>query len=194
MDLINERKVTDIINNVEDGSMTTEQGFSIFANYLYEAKFKGQLYLDQEKYIVFRHGKRVEDYMNSNSKWFISMPEGSNYSEETKISYIQDLIEEDDKMLQILIKEFNEGILLPEQREIFWMRYILKDKTTKIINAFDLYTDKYYSILEEVTNAVSYIWCLAYGNALSYIEYKANCLKYTFSHNDSFCNRLHSPK
>ncbi|CAM4258992.1 hypothetical protein [Erysipelothrix aquatica] len=193
MDLLSEYQITEIMNKVDYGEITQEQGLNKFIEYLYEAQFKGQLYLDQNKYIVFVHAKRVEDYLGSSGKWYISMPEGSgNVTEETKISYIQDKLEEDERMIKFLVDEFNEGVLLRKQRELFWLKYILKKRVSTIIAELDLNNKKYYRELEDVKNVVAYVWCLTgRQGSLEYIKYRENCLKLTISHNVSQSNRLH---
>ncbi|WP_159637246.1 hypothetical protein MGH68_18810 [Erysipelothrix sp. D19-032] len=187
MDLLSEYQITEIMNKVDYGEITQEQGLNKFIEYLYEAQFKGQLYLDQNKNIVFVHAKRVEDYLGSSGKWYISMPEGSgNVTEETKISYIQDKLEEDERMIKFLVDEFNEGILLPSHRELFWKKYIQRERTNRIISELDLYTDKYYKMLTVLKDAVTYVWCLNTKNGgISYIKYRESCLKSMFSHNVS---------
>lgn len=193
MDLLSEYQITEIMNKVDYGEITQEQGLNKFIEYLYEAQFKGQLYLDQNKNIVFVHAKRVEDYLGSSGKWFISMPEGSgNVTEETKISYVQDKLEEDERMIKFLVDEFNEGILLPEHRELFWLKFIMREKTTLIIKRQQIHSVKYYQELNLVKESLAYLWCLTTRTGgHKYIEYRNYCLKSSFSHNDFKSNRLH---
>lgn len=184
MKLLNERDLTEIMDEVEYQVITQEAGLDKFIVFLYQAQFRGKLFLDEGKRIVFVHDLNVSDFMGGDGNWFIKIPDSLNFSESTKISYIQSQLVEDNRMIQFLIKEFNLGIVVAEHRDFFWKKYILKHNAKLIREELDLHTQKYYSINILVRESLAYSWCLAYGKGAIYADYLKKALKYAISHND----------
>lgn len=184
MRLLNERNLTEIMDEVEYHIITQDEGLDKFISFLYDVQFRGKLYLDDRKRIVFIHDLNVSDFMSKGGNWFIKIPDSMEFSESTKISYIQSQLEEDNRVIQFLINEFNYGIVVSEQRELFWLKYVLKKKSKLILANLDIHTRKYYGLISTLRSSLAYSWCLAPGKGSEYVEYLKKSVKNAISHND----------
>lgn len=149
------------MDQVANGSLTTDKAFKKFIRYLQNASHRGYYSVNQNNgYIIYEHKKDINMFLESKTSSVIKAPEGNVDPQRIhEVSIIGDKMDEDDFCIQFLIHQVNKTLFGKMDHDFFYHRYIKQYPREKMMREFYLSKHHYY----QLDTTLKQIMCVGWG-------------------------------